>query len=87
MNNRSIVVRTLWGLAAILGVLVPSLASVGPVLDHHYAERQPDHQHIFFGPVNHEHTRPYQQPHHHSGAGPEAGPSNGVAALHTIILQ
>ena len=39
--------------------------SVGPLLDHHFAERQPDHVHIYRGERIVEHVHPYGLAHAH----------------------
>jgi hypothetical protein len=38
----------------------------GPMLDHHFAERQHNHQHIYFGSAGAKHTHFYQLLHLHS---------------------
>jgi hypothetical protein len=37
----------------------------GPLLDHHFAERQHDHVHVYPGRVTPDHAHPYEQPHSH----------------------
>ena len=38
----------------------------GPMLEHHFAERQFEHVHIYTGPTVPEHVHPYETPHSHS---------------------
>ena len=39
------------------------------MLDHHFAERHPGHQHIYLGVANAEHNHDYRPFHSHSGLG------------------
>lgn len=57
-----------------LGVIVPSLAVAvyalflpfyGPALDHHIAEREASHQHIYVEHASPTHAHPYEVPHTH----------------------
>ena len=41
------------------------LSFYGPALDHHYAERQSNHMHIYLGHVIPNHVHPYEAPHNH----------------------
>ena len=50
--------------ASLMFALVTSM--LGAVLDHHSAERQPDHVHIYLGPATPDHTHPYETDHTHS---------------------
>ena len=45
--------------------LALALPSVGPLLDHHFAERQPNHVHVYFGERIVEHVHPYGLVHSH----------------------
>ena len=69
-----------WLLTGVaLGALLMPL--FGPLLDHHFPERQPHHAHVYLGSVVPDHVHPYQAPdhdhgHHHShdaGGGFEHG--------------
>lgn len=51
------------------------LASLGPVLDHHFAERQQAHTHFYFGVQVPDHQHPYQQAHLHPHQPDTAGQS------------
>lgn len=52
-----------WWLTAIAAsVLV--LPSIGPLLDHHFVERLPDHAHSYTGETNPAHVHPYEMPGH-----------------------
>ncbi|MFQ5344151.1 MAG: hypothetical protein ACE5F6_21625, partial [Anaerolineae bacterium] len=57
---------------AILAILLPYY---GPLLDHHFVERQPFHVHIYFGAARPEHTHPYQVSHTHSHTRQIANPA------------
>lgn len=62
-------------LLAVLVLLLLLFPGLGPVLDHHFAERQPDHAHIYFGPILFRHIHPFEEPHGHiHGQKPEAAP-------------
>lgn len=65
---------------ALLAVGVLLLPSLGPLLDHHFAERHPAHGHIYLGAVGLEHSHPFERPHsHHDGMyAPAAGEGNVV---------
>jgi hypothetical protein len=51
----------------------------GPVLDHHFAERQHNHQHIYLGSADAKHTHSYDllQLHSHTHNTPVIPPGNG----------
>ena len=41
-------------------------ATLGPLLDHHYAERLPNHTHLYLGPGGPNHVHPFEvQDHFH----------------------
>ena len=44
--------------ASLVGLLL--LPFFGPMLDHHFAERRPDHAHVYLGAVVHDHVHPYE---------------------------
>ncbi len=50
----------------VLGLLLPFL---GPVIDHHFAERFPHHGHIYVASPDTEHIHAYALPHHHHANG------------------
>ena len=65
-----VVLRGRWGGA--LAVLVTGallLPAVGPLLDHHYAERVPGHLHVYSAGVSAAHTHPYEVDHRHAHGG------------------
>ena len=43
--------------AATAAVFLPTL---GPLLDHHYAERLPNHTHLYLGTANYDHVHPFE---------------------------
>lgn len=55
----------------VVAILLPVL---GPLTDHHYAERQPHHDHVHLGPGSGEHHHRYVHPHSHDAA-PEGAPA------------
>jgi len=62
----------------VIGLAFLALASpsAGPLLDHHFAERQPDHGHIYLGERLVDHVHPYGLVHTHPTE-PAHGPSTG----------
>ena len=58
--------RTLiWAGSGVLVLWALSTPALGPVMDHHFAERQHNHFHIYFGPPEVDHIHPYQDRHGH----------------------
>ena len=63
--------------AATAAVFLPTL---GPLLDHHYAERLPNHTHLYFGPGGPSHVHPFEvQGHFHYH--PLEAPADGIVYL------
>ena len=58
-----------WMLLLAFALFALALPIVGPLDDHHFAERSHAHQHIYLDgrPVNHEHEGAAALPHPHSG--------------------
>ena len=62
-----------WGLArakglallltCILAVFILLLPSLGPSLDHHFAERRHDHSHLYLSTIDRAHSHPYESFH------------------------
>lgn len=52
--------------ALVLILYALFLPFYGPLLDHHFAERQPDHQHLYLGRSVPGHAHPYTLPHTHA---------------------
>ena len=48
-------------------VISLALSWMGPMIDHHFAERHPGHQHIYLGAANPEHSHDYRPFHSHNG--------------------
>lgn len=82
-TNDSQVSSTLRSLIAAVAVLSLLVSSVGPLFDHHFAERQPHHQHLFFGLFTGEHTHSYGLGNHHypSQWTADTAPPDGVVFL------
>ena len=63
--------------AATAAVFLPTL---GPLLDHHYAERLPNHTHLYFGQADYDHVHPFEmQDHYHYY--PDEIPPDGIVFL------
>ena len=58
---------------AAVAAAVALLPAAGPMLDHHYAERQPGHGHLHLGAVSTHHHHPHAH-HHHPHAADRAEP-------------
>ena len=58
--------RLLLALLFLFSVGALFAPSIGPVLDHHFPERQHSHTHIYFGPSASDHGHQYQETHPHS---------------------
>ena len=58
------------------------LVSLVPTFDHHYAERQHDHSHLFLtasaSSQGHPDLHPFEQPHSHTGFGEQESEGDGV---------
>ena len=70
-------------LSAAVAALLLLLYSVGPVLDHHFAERQPDHTHIYLGTTLPRHVHPYEEPHSHSQEATTSTSHNAASGSNT----
>ena len=57
------------------------LPFIGPMLDHHFPERQYGHVHVYLGPAVSDHGHPYEKPHFHSQPHDEAGGETGASSL------
>ena len=69
---RRLVAAIAWAAAAAAVALLPG---IGPMLDHHYAGRQPGHSHLHVGALfpDHPHSHEVHHDHHH----PEAAAPGG----------
>ncbi len=57
--------RAIWiTFCTLLMLAAISLPSIGPLVDHHFAERLPGHDHVHDGPA---HVHKYQLTHDHAG--------------------
>ena len=81
LNVKDVVSQvTLISIAAAL-----TLVFLGPVVDHHYVERQHNHSHIYLNSNGAEHwqpeSHPFEEHHSHSNVGTES------KGHHTVIYQ
>ncbi len=53
---------------SLLVVMSLALSWAGPMLDHHFAERHPAHQHIYLGTATSDHSHEYGAIHIHSAS-------------------
>ena len=61
-----------------------AISTLGPMLDHHFAERHPGHLHLYLGAATPAHSHSYQAGHSHHGSwmyGPaeQGSASDGIA--------
>ena len=75
----------LWaGCAALVAFALLSPA-FGPTLDHHFAERQYSHAHIYLGPPGVDHVHPFETSHIHSQPRDEArGATGDQSQVHMV---
>ena len=52
--------------AAVLSIFLLLLPALGPQLDHHFAERRPDHSHVYLGAPSPRHSHPFEDGGHHA---------------------
>ena len=68
MEERLTLGRVLRALLSALFTTVATAAvflpTLGPLLDHHYAERLPNHTHLYFGQADYDHVHPFEMPGH-----------------------
>ena len=51
---------------AVLSIFLLLAPALGPQLDHHFAERRPDHSHVYLGAPSPEHSHPFEEGGHHA---------------------
>ena len=64
-NPRHPARATLWHLLVLVGILAVFLPTLGPLLDHHFAERQFNHDHLYLGATDAPHDHLAGVPHSH----------------------
>lgn len=50
---------------SLLAVVALLMSALGPMLDHHFAERHPAHGHLYSGGAGTEHSHPFERSHIH----------------------
>ena len=66
INCRGSLIReTAVQLLCLLLVVAIGLLSLGPLVDHHFAERHPGHQHFYLGSADPAHSHGYEDSHGH----------------------
>ena len=85
IGTPGLTIRAAWHNLAVLAVAALLLPFLGPAMDHHFAERQHGHGHVYLGAASAEHQHPYEGPHIHQndphlahGGSVVAVPGNGV---------
>ena len=56
---------TATGSLVLLAAALLIFSALGPALDHHFAERHPDHSHMYLGTVGPDHSHPFEHSHIH----------------------
>lgn len=80
LSARRLLLAVLSALATTAATAAVFLPTLGPLLDHHYAERLPNHTHLYFGPGDPNHVHPFEvQGHFHYH--PFEGPTDGIVYL------
>lgn len=70
-----------WSMTAFAAAAL-FLPALGPLLDHHYAERQPNHAHVYLGPAAPDHVHPFEMYGHHVHHSHDHAPSSdGIVYL------
>ena len=65
-----------WSLA-LLALVALLLSALGPMMDHHFAERHPAHGHLYLGAAGAGHTHPFEHSHIHYDALYAPAPGDG----------
>ena len=74
--------KTAFQVAVVTAIVALLLSSIGPLADHHFAERHPGHAHVYLGPEGPDHAHPYQAAHFHAHAYDDNQPgSAGIVFL------
>jgi hypothetical protein len=69
--------RTAFQVTVVTAIVALLLSAIGPLADHHFAERHPGHAHVYLGPEAPDHAHPYQAGHFHSQAHGDDQPGSG----------
>ena len=78
---------------AAVSIALLFLPAIGPQLDHHFAERRPDHTHVFLGAEVPDHTHFFEGQHRHYHPSPSTetaqggGPYDGTPAQRIVYLS
>ena len=62
---------------ALLAVVALLVSALGPMLDHHFAERHPAHGHLYLGGAGPDHSHPFEHSHVHYDAMYAPAPGDG----------
>ena len=62
---------------ALLAVVALLASALGPMLDHHFAERHPAHGHLYLGAADSGHSHPFEHSHIHYDALYAPAPGQG----------
>lgn len=64
----------------VLSIALLVASFFGPVLDHHFTERLPQHEHVYLGDATPDHAHPFETQHSHNEALDEAAPHEHAGA-------
>ncbi|MBI4329241.1 MAG: hypothetical protein HY685_05200 [Chloroflexi bacterium] len=68
----------MYRVTAVLLLTALFAGALGPIYDHHYAERSPSHSHLSYGTSPAHRVERYQSPHQDTGTKPLVDPSQPV---------
>jgi hypothetical protein len=71
---------------AVMSIGLLFLSYFGPLFDHHFTERQPQHTHVYFGDSAPGHTHPFETEHTHTVLFDESTPHEHSTQNTTIYL-
>lgn len=72
MDTSGVLRRMAVQVMAAVSIVLLFLPAIGPQLDHHFAERRPDHTHVFLGAEVPDHTHFFEGRHRHYHPGPSS---------------
>ncbi len=74
LTPRSLSARLGVSIFAVMSIGLLFLSYFGPLIDHHFTERLPQHTHVYLGDTEPEHTHPFEEEHSHGVSIEEAAP-------------
>jgi hypothetical protein len=70
-------------LSLLVSLYILFLPAFGPLMDHHFAEKVPNHAHVYLGQSGPEHVHPFETRHGHLHlASPQSATSAGLSEIY-----